>query len=225
MLALARRIPQAMFSVREGQWDRKRFVGTVLFGQTMGIVGLGRIGGIVADRALAMKMEVFAYDPHITPEATAARGVAWVSLVELLSRADFVTLHTPLTKETQNIINRDFLARMKPGARIINCARGGLIDEAALYDALVSGYLGGAALDVFAKEPPAGSPLLALENVVLTPHLGASSVQAQANVAHAIASQILDYLQRGIIRNAVNFPSISPKVYEKIGPISSWRSV
>jgi D-3-phosphoglycerate dehydrogenase len=218
MLALSRHIPQATQSMREGRWEKKRFMGTELNQQTLGVIGLGRIGSIVADRALGLKMEVIGYDPYISPEAAAIRGVEWVPLDQLLARADFITLHTSFTKDTQNLINRDSLQRMKRGVRIINCARGGLIDEAALYEAVVSGQVAGAALDVFAQEPPTANPLLSLENVIFTPHLGASSYQAQVNVAKAIASQIADYLLHGIIRNAINFPSISPKVYEKIRP-------
>ncbi|MBC7357505.1 MAG: phosphoglycerate dehydrogenase [Desulfacinum sp.] len=218
MLALARHVPQATQSLREGRWEKKRFMGTELYQQTLGIIGLGKIGTIVADRALGMKMNVLVYDPHITPETAAILGTEWVPLEELFQRSDFISLHTPLTPDTRNIINRDTLALMKKGVRIINCARGGLVDEEALYEALVSGQVAGAALDVFAKEPPEGNPLLGLENVIFTPHLGASSFQAQENVARAIASQIVDYLKRGIIRNAVNFPSISPRDYERIKP-------
>jgi D-3-phosphoglycerate dehydrogenase len=218
MLALARHIPQAAYSVREGRWEKKRFVGTELNEQTLGIIGLGRIGSIVADRAMGLCMEVIGYDPYITPEATAKLGITWVGLDELLARSDFITLHTPLTKETERIINRDTMAGMKAGARIINCARGGLIDEQALYEALREGRIAGAALDVFSSEPPAGNPLIALENVIATPHLGASSIQAQTNVARAVASQLIDYLLRGVIRNAVNFPNISAKAYEKMRP-------
>jgi D-3-phosphoglycerate dehydrogenase len=218
MLSLARHVPQATISMREGRWDKKLFMGTELFEQTLGIIGLGKIGAIVADRAIGMKMDVVGFDPYITPESAAILGVEWVPLDELLSRSDFITLHTPLTKDTQAIIDRESIAKMKPGVRIINCARGGLVDEEALYEGIVSGRVAGAALDVFAKEPPTDNPLLGLRNVITTPHLGASSFQAQAKVASAIASQILDYLQHGIIRNAVNFPSISPKAYEKIRP-------
>lgn len=218
MLALSRHIPQATQSMREGRWDKKRFMGTELYHQTLGIIGLGKIGSIVADRALCMKMDVLGHDPYILPEAAAILGVEWVPLDELLARSDFITLHTPSTSETTRILNRQTLARTKRGVRILNCARGGLIDEQALYDFLVSGHVAGAALDVFQQEPPVGSPLLKLENVIFTPHLGASSYQAQANVARAIATQLVDYLLYGVIRNAVNFPSIRPKDYEKIKP-------
>lgn len=218
MLALARHIPQATQSMREGRWEKECFMGTELYQQTLGIIGLGKIGSIVADRALGMHMEVLAHDPYITSEAAAALGVQWVPLDELFARSHFITLHTPLTKETGHIINRSTLAKMQPGTCVINCARGGLIDEDALYEALKSGHIAGAALDVFSSEPPTGNPLLSLDNVVFTPHLGASSIQAQANVARTIASQLVDYLQHGIIRNAVNFPSISSQAYEKLRP-------
>ncbi len=218
MLALARHIPQATQSMREGLWEKKKFMGTELFHQTIGIIGLGKIGSIVADRALAMKMEVLAHDPHIVPEMAAVLGAEYVSMDDLLARSDFITVHTPLTPETRRLINRETLAKTKPGVHILNCARGGLIDEEALYEFIASGHVAGAALDVFEKEPPAGNPLLGMKQVIFTPHLGASSVQAQENVSRAIASQIMDYLQRGLIRNAVNFPSISMKDYEKIRP-------
>ncbi|MGV8075096.1 MAG: phosphoglycerate dehydrogenase [Syntrophobacteraceae bacterium] len=218
MLSLARHVPQATQSMREGLWEKKRFMGTELYHQTLGVIGLGKIGTIVADRALGMKMDVLGYDPHILPEAAAVLGVELVSLDELLSRSDFITLHTPLTNDTRNIIGREALAKVKPGIRIINCARGGLIDEEALHEAVLSGRVAGAALDVFAQEPPLGSPLLKLPNVIFTPHLGASSLQAQDNVAKAIAAQLIDYLVSGIIRNAVNFPSVSAKHYESLRP-------
>jgi D-3-phosphoglycerate dehydrogenase len=218
MLALARHVPQANQSMRNGSWEKKSFVGTELYGQTLGVIGLGRIGTIVADRALGMKMDVLCFDPYVLPEAAAIHGVELVSLDDLLARSDFITMHTPITNETRNIINRTNLSKMKPGVRIINCARGGLVDEEALYAALRAGHVGGAALDVFIQEPPTGNPLLTLPNLICTPHLGASSVQAQANVAKAIASQILDYLQLGVIRNAVNFPSMRPKDFERIRP-------
>jgi D-3-phosphoglycerate dehydrogenase len=218
MLALARHIPQATDSMRHGLWEKKKFVGTELYHQTLGIVGLGKIGSIVADRALAMKMRVLAYDPHIAPEMAAALGAEYVSLDELLAASDFITLHTPLTDETRWILNRETLAKTRPGVRIVNCARGGLINEEALGEFLSKGHVAGAALDVFEKEPPAGCPLLDMPNVIFTPHLGASSLQAQENVSLEIASQILDFLQRGLIRNAVNFPSISMKDYERLRP-------
>jgi D-3-phosphoglycerate dehydrogenase len=218
MLALARHVPQATDSMRRGLWEKKKFVGTELYHQTLGIIGLGKIGSIVADRALSLKMEVLAYDPHIVPEMAAVLGAESVSLDDLLARSDFITIHTPLTDMTRRMLNRDTLAKTKPGVRILNCARGGLVDEEALFEYLSMGHVAGAALDVFEKEPPEGSPLLGLQNVIFTPHLGASSLQAQENVSRAIASQVLDYLQRGLIRNAVNFPSISIKDYERLRP-------
>ncbi len=218
MFALARHIPQATQSMREGRWEKKKFMGTELYHQTLGIIGLGKIGSIVADRALGLKMEVLGFDPYIIPEAVAVLGVECVSLDELLERSDFITIHTPLTPETRNFLGRDALKKVKRGVRLLNCARGGLIDEEALLEALQDGRVAGAALDVFAQEPPAGSPLLGLPNMIFTPHLGASSVQAQANVAKAIAQQIVDYLQLGLIRNAVNFPSIRARDIERIRP-------
>ena len=218
MLALARHVPQADQSIREGRWEKKRFMGTELYEHTLGILGLGRIGSLVAERAICMGMEVIAHDPYMTPEATAGLGVAWVELEELFGRSDFITLHTPRTKETEHIINRSTIAKMRPGARIINCARGGLIDEEALYEAIKSGHVAGAGLDVFSSEPPVNNPLVSLENVIVTPHLGASSIQAQASVARTIASQLISYLKDGMIRNAVNFPSVSSKAYDKLYP-------
>ncbi|MHC1728841.1 MAG: phosphoglycerate dehydrogenase [Syntrophobacteraceae bacterium] len=218
MLALARHIPQATDSMRKGLWEKKKFMGTELYHQTLGIIGLGKIGTIVADRALSMKMEVLVHDPHIVPEMAAVLGAEYVTLDELFARSDFITIHTPLTVDTRRLINRDTLAKTKPGVRVLNCARGGLVDEEALNEFLLKGHVAGAALDVFEKEPPSESPLLKLPNVIFTPHLGASSLQAQENVSRAIASQILDFLQRGLIRYAINFPSISLKEYERIKP-------
>lgn len=218
MLSLSRHIPQATQSMREGRWEKNKFMGTELSGMTLGIIGLGKIGSILADRALAMKMEVIGFDPHIVPEAIAILGVEAVSLEEMLSRADFISVHTPMTPDTRNILNRETIAKCKRGVRLINCARGGLIDEEALKEALESGQVAGAALDVFAKEPPTGNPLLGMPNVIFTPHLGASSIQAQENVSKAIAEQIVDYLLHGVIRNAVNFPSIRPQDFERMKP-------
>ncbi len=218
MLALARHLPQANQSLREGRWEKKKFMGTELHQQVLGIIGLGRIGAIVADRALGMKMDVLGHDPFILPEAAAIMGVELVSLHDLLARSDFITLHTPSTSDTRRIINRETLQKTKWGVRIINCARGDLVDEEALYDHLMNGHVAGAALDVFATEPPVDNPLLKLPHVIASPHLGASSHQAQANVARTIASQIADYLVYGIIRNAINFPSIRPKDHERIRP-------
>ncbi|MBW1979818.1 MAG: phosphoglycerate dehydrogenase [Deltaproteobacteria bacterium] len=218
MLAVSRHIPQANQSIREGKWEKKKFVGTELHNHVLGIIGLGRIGAIVAHRAQCMKMRVLAYDPYISSDVAAKLGVEMVPLDELFRQADYVSLHAPLTKETANLIDRDAFEKMKPGVRIINCARGGLLDEEALYEALEKGKVAGAALDVFSQEPPIDNPLLRLPQVVATPHLGASSAQAQINVARAIAGQIVDYLTNGIIMNAVNVPSVSPKMIEQIRP-------
>lgn len=218
ILALARHVPQATQSIREGRWEKSRFVGTELYQQTLGILGLGKIGKIVADRALAMGMEVICHDPFISKEAAGGLGVQWVELEELFSRSDFISLHTPQTPETEQIVNEKTIGQMRKGVRIVNCARGKLVDETALAEALQSGQVAGAALDVFSKEPPTENPLVSLPNVVLTPHLGASSVQAQANVAQMMASQLIAYFTRGVIKNAVNFPSISSKLYERLHP-------
>src|ERR1700728_4779262 len=218
MLALARQIPEADASTRAGKWEKNKFLGVEIFGKTLGVIGCGNIGAIVADRALGMKMKVIAYDPYLSAERAVDLGVEKLSLEELLQRADFVTLHTPLTEKTRNIISADSLALTKKGVRLINCARGGLIDETALFVALKSGHVAGAALDVFVNEPATDSPLFALPNVVCTPHLGASTSEAQENVALQIAEQMSDYLIRGAISNAVNFPSISAEEAPKLKP-------
>ena len=218
MLSLARQIPEADASTRAGKWEKNKFLGVEIFGKTLGVIGCGNIGSIVADRALGMKMKVVAYDPFLSAERALDIGVEKVELEELLRRADFITLHTPLTDKTRNIINADSLKLTKKSLRLINCARGGLVDEAALYEALSSGRLAGAALDVFVTEPATESPLFALPNVVCTPHLGASTSEAQENVALQIAEQMSDYLIRGAISNAVNFPSISAEEAPKLKP-------
>src|ERR1700684_2059115 len=218
MLAMARQIPEADASTRAGKWEKNKFLGVEIFGKTLGVIGCGNVGAIVADRALGMKMKVVAYDPYLSAERAVDLGVEKVSLEELLQRADFVTLHTPLTEKTRNIISADSLALTKKRVRLITCARGGLIDEAALFDALKSGQVAGAALDVFASEPVTDSPLFALPNVVCTPHLGASTSEAQENVALQVAEQMSDYLIRGAITNAVNFPSISAEEAPKLKP-------
>ena len=218
MLSLARQIPEADASTRAGKWEKNKFLGVEISGKTLGVIGCGNIGSIVADRALGMKMKVVAYDPFLSAERALDLGVEKVELDELLRRADFITLHTPLTDKTRNIINADSLKLTKKGLRLINCARGGLVDEAALYDALSSGRIAGAALDVFVTEPATESPLFALPNVVCTPHLGASTSEAQENVALQIAEQMSDYLTRGAISNAVNFPSISAEEAPKLKP-------
>jgi D-3-phosphoglycerate dehydrogenase len=208
MLALTRHIPQAVLSMREGRWDKKRFMGTEVNEQTLGIIGLGNVGKLVAERAVGLKMKVVAYDPYLPVETARRAGVEMVDLKSLFACADFITLHSPLTQETRNLINRETLSTMKKGVRIINCARGGIVNEDDLYEALISGHVGGAALDVFSQEPPAADhALLKLPQVITTPHLGASSEQSQVKVATTIAQQIVDYLQRGIIKSAVNLPA------------------
>ena len=223
MFALARQIPEADASTRAGKWEKNKFLGVEIFGKTLGVIGCGNIGSIVADRALGMKMKVVAFDPFLSAERAVDLGVEKVTLEELLQRADFITLHTPLTEKTRNIINADSLALAKKGVRLINCARGGLVDETALYDALKAGHVAGAALDVFVSEPANESPLFALPNVVCTPHLGASTSEAQENVALQVAEQMSDYLTRGAITNAVNFPSISAEEAPKLKPLHCAR--
>ncbi|MBI5114857.1 phosphoglycerate dehydrogenase [Candidatus Poribacteria bacterium] len=218
MMALARRVPQATASLKAGRWEKGKFVGSEIFNKTLGIIGIGNIGGIVAERAAGLKMRVIAYDPHIPPQTASKKGIPLVSLDELLASSDFVTIHVPLTEETRNLINADTLKKMAPYAMIINCARGGIINERDLHEALTSGRLGGAALDVFEKEPAVDNPLCKLDNVICTPHLGASTVEAQENVAVAIAEQIADYLLHGTLRNAVNVPTVSPELLAYISP-------
>ena len=219
MMALARNIPQAAQSMRDGKWEKKKFQGTELYNKTLGIIGMGRIGSVVAERALGLKMRVLAYDPFITKEVAANLGVELAALDELMARADFITLHTPKTKDTARLLNRQAFKKMKPGVRIINCARGGLIDEEALLQALKEGKVAGAALDVFETEPPPPVfPLRELSQVICTPHLGASTEEAQANVAVAICEQIVELLLYGTIKNAVNAPSVTQETLAKLKP-------
>jgi D-3-phosphoglycerate dehydrogenase len=209
LFSIARQIPQAMASMKGGKWEKKKFMGIELYGKTLGIIGLGNIGTQVARMAQGIGMNVITYDPFLSAEKARNLGIKTVELDELLKSSDFISIHTPLTKETKGLINAKRIAKMKEGVRIINSARGGIIDEKALYNALKSGKIAAAALDVFEKEPPEQSPLLGLNNIVCTPHLGAASTEAQENVAIAVAEQIVDYLVHGTIRNAVNFPSVS----------------
>ena len=218
MCAMARQIPQATASMREGKWEKKRFMGVELFNKTLGIIGIGNIGSQVARRAQAFAMNVIAYDPFLSEEKAKDMGVEKVDLEELYRRSDFITIHTPITAETRNMINKDTIKIMKNGVRIINCARGGIVNEKDLYDALVEGKVAGAALDVFEKEPVENNPLLTLDSVISTPHLGAATKEAQENVAIAIAEQIADYLVQGTIRNAVNFPSIPADQVARLQP-------
>jgi D-3-phosphoglycerate dehydrogenase / 2-oxoglutarate reductase len=219
MMALARKIPAAHASMKAGKWDRKSFEGVELHNKTLGIIGMGRIGGEVAKRAIAFGMHVLAYDPFLSVSRAKALEVEVVELNDVYSRSDFITIHVPMTDQTRGMINKDAIAKMKKGVRLINCARGGLIVEADLIEALKSGKVAGAALDVYEAEPPKDSPLLALDNVVLTPHLGASTTEAQESVGTEVAEQIADALSGGTIRNAVNMPSVDAKVLEKLRPV------
>ncbi len=219
MLALARWIPQADASLHAGKWERTKFEGTEVCNKTLGVIGLGNIGAIVAERAQGLRMKVIAYDPFITAEAAARMHVEIVTLDELYARADFVTVHTPLTPETRGLVNRAALAKMKKGVRIVNCARGGIVDEQDLAAAITSGHVAGAALDVFVDEPPAADhPLLRLPQVIATPHLGASTSEAQVNVAVGIAQQVTKFLLRGEVESAVNMPSVSREMLALLRP-------
>jgi D-3-phosphoglycerate dehydrogenase / 2-oxoglutarate reductase len=218
MLALARELPAANTSTHAGKWEKNRFMGVEITGKVLGLIGAGNIGSIVADRARGLKMRVVAYDPYLSVERARDLGVEKVELNELLTRADFITLHVPMTAETKNILSADAINKMKKGVRIINCARGGLIDEVALKAALDSGHVAGAALDVFEEEPAKTNILFGNEKVVATPHLGASTTEAQENVALQVAEQISDYLLTGAITNALNMPSISASEAQKVRP-------
>jgi len=218
MLALAREIPAADASTQSGKWEKNRFMGVEITGKTLGVIGCGNIGSIVADRAQGLKMKVIAYDPYLSPDRAVDLGVEKVDLPDLFKRADFITLHTPLTDKTRNIIDAKSIAQMKKGVRIINCARGGLVDENALREALDSGQVSGAAFDVFVEEPATENVLFGHPNVVATPHLGAATTEAQENVALQIAEQMSDYLLNGAISNAVNFPSITAEEAPKLMP-------
>ncbi len=219
LISLARSIPQASSSLKAGRWDRKKFIGVELQGKTLGIVGLGRIGRVVASRARAMGMQIVAYDPFIAPEQARDLEIELAQLDEVYARADFLTVHTPLTPETRSLIDREALGKMKKGARVINCARGGLIDEQALYEAIKSGAIAGAALDVFSQEPPPPEhELLQLDQVIVTPHLGASTQEAQEGVAFTVAEQMRDFLLTGVLRGAVNVPAIGVKEFNVLQP-------
>ena len=218
MFALARQLPEADASTQAGKWEKNRFMGVEVTGKTLGLIGAGNIGSIVAARALGLKMKVAAFDPFLTPERAVELGIEKVELDDLLRRADFITLHTPLTDQTRGILGREALAKTKQGVRIINCARGGLIDEVALKDGLDSGHIAGAALDVFATEPAKDSPLFGTPGFISTPHLGASTSEAQVNVAIQIAEQMSDYLLLGGITNAVNMPSLSAEEAPRLKP-------
>jgi len=218
MFAVARQLPEASASTHAGKWEKSKFMGVELTSKTLGVIGAGNIGGIVCDRARGLKMKVIAYDPFLSEEKADKMGVEKVDLDTLLARADFITLHVPLTDQTRNILSRENLEKTKKGVRIINCARGGLVDEEALADLLKSGHVAGAAFDVFAQEPATENPLFNLPNVVCTPHLGAATTEAQENVALQVAEQMSDYLLTGAVTNALNMPSVTAEEAKVMGP-------
>src|ERR1700736_6697758 len=218
LLALARQVPRHDKAIHEGRWEKSSAAGTEVRGKTLGLIGLGRIGSEVAVRAEAFDMRVLGYDPYISEAAAREVQVELVPLDRLLAESDFVSLHTALSPATQNLINAETLAKMKKGAFIINAARGELIEEGALADALKSGHIGGAGLDVFAVEPPKNSPLVGLPNVIATPHIAGSTTEAQEEVGTQVAVQVKDYLAEGIIRNAVNLPVLSAEQYRRVRP-------
>ncbi|AXQ92340.1 phosphoglycerate dehydrogenase [Cereibacter sphaeroides] len=218
MFAVARQLPEANVSTHAGKWEKSRFMGVEVFNKTLGVIGAGNIGGIVCNRAVGLHMKVVAYDPFLSEERAKQLGVIKVELDELLAKADFITLHVPLTDKTRNILSAENIAKTKKGVRIINCARGGLVDEAALAEALKSGHVAGAAFDVFEVEPATESPLFGLPNVVVTPHLGASTTEAQENVALQVAEQMSDFLLTGAVQNALNMPSVTAEEAAVMGP-------
>ncbi|SLN66743.1 D-3-phosphoglycerate dehydrogenase [Roseivivax jejudonensis] len=218
MFAVARQIPEASASTHAGKWEKSKFMGVELTGKTLGVIGAGNIGGIVCDRARGLRMKVLAYDPYLSQEKADSMGVTKVELDDLLGRADFITLHVPLTDQTRNILSKENLSKTKKGVRVINCARGGLVDEAALAELLQSGHVAGAAFDVFAEEPATENPLFNLPNVVCTPHLGAATTEAQENVALQVAEQMSDYLLTGAVTNALNMPSVTAEEAKIMGP-------
>jgi D-3-phosphoglycerate dehydrogenase / 2-oxoglutarate reductase len=218
MLSISRKIPQATGSMKSGKWEKKKFLGVELYNKTLGLIGIGVIGTIVADRARGLKMKVLGYDPYLSKEVAEKKGVDLVSMDELLAKSDFITFHTPLNDETRNLVDKKSFQRMKKGVILINCARGGIINEKDLYDAIKEGKVAGAALDVFEKEPVIDNPLVGLDEVICTPHLGASTGEAQENVSIAIAQQVVDFLTTGEARNAVNIPMVSPDILPFLRP-------
>ncbi len=224
MMSLARQIPQASASTHAGKWEKSKFMGVELYSKVLGLIGAGNIGAIVANRALGLQMRVIAYDPYLTEERAQELGVERVELDDLYKRADFITIHVPKTDKTKNMLNKDALAKMKKGVRIINCARGGLIVEQDLKDALDSGHVAGAALDVFEVEPAETNVLFGHPNVICTPHLGASTSEAQVNVAIQVAEQMSDFLLNGAVSNAVNMPSITAEEAPKLRPFMKLAS-
>lgn len=218
MMALSRNIPMGTASLKENRWEKKKLQGRELYKKTLGLIGYGKIGAIVADRARGLKMRVVIFDPYVTPEKIENDGFEAVTLEELYKQSDYITVHVPKMKTTANLLNKEAFEQMKSGVMVINCARGGILNEADLYEAIVGGKVAGAALDVFETEPPGQIPLLELDRVICTPHLGASTKEAQTNVAVMVAQQIIDYLSSGTIVNAVNVPSVTGEVLEKVGP-------
>ncbi|TQR19354.1 phosphoglycerate dehydrogenase [Psychrobacillus vulpis] len=218
LMSLARNIPQAFYALKNQKWDRKSFIGVEVKNKTLGVVGLGRIGAEVAARAKGQRMNVIAYDPFLTPEKAEKLGVQFGTIEDVIKAADFITVHTPLLKETRHIINKEAFEKMKDGVQIINCARGGIIDEDALYDAIVAGKVAGAALDVFEEEPFLDHKLLTLPQVIATPHLGASTVEAQEIVAIDVSHDVVSFLQGGVVKNPVNLPSVPKDIMAKIEP-------
>ncbi len=218
LLSIARRIPQATASMKAGKWDKKRFMGTEMAGKTLGIIGIGNIGGIVADRARGLKMNVVACDPYMSEEVAAQKGITLVDIDDLYARADFISIHTPLTKDTKHMVDAAAFAKMKRGVLIVNAARGGIIHEGDLLKALEQGQVGGAALDVWEKEPPGENTLLGRDEVICTPHLGASTEEAQVNVSVAVARQLVEFFTTGTIKNAVNVPSLTREALARIQP-------
>ncbi|MCD4767327.1 MAG: phosphoglycerate dehydrogenase [Methanosarcinales archaeon] len=218
MMAISRNIPQANQSMRAGKWDRKLFMGVEVRGKTLGVVGLGRIGTEVAKRAQGMEMNIMAYDPFISEERAADLGVKLTTVEDIVLNADYITVHTPLTKDTRNLIDREEFEKAKPGVRIINCARGGIINEEALAEAVASGKVAAAAIDVFTSEPPTGSPLLEQDNIIVTPHLGASTKEAQVNVAVDVAEQIINFNQGLPVKNAINMPYVKQEIMKVLQP-------
>jgi D-3-phosphoglycerate dehydrogenase len=218
MMSLTRNIPRGTLTMKAGKWEKKKLQGREVYNKVLGVIGFGKIGSIVADRARGMKMNVIVYDPFVTPEQIQKAGFKPVTLPKLLEKADYISVHVPKLKDTAGMIDKAAFDQMKDGVMLINCARGGIVNEDDLYEALKSGKVAGAALDVFATEPPGDHPCFGFEQVICTPHLGASTKEAQTNVAVAVAEQIIDYLQTGTVRNAVNAPSVAGDVLEKVGP-------
>jgi len=219
MMALTRNIPMGTMTMKQGQWEKKKLQGREVSNKTLGVIGYGNIGSIVANRARGLKMNVIVFDPNITAERLEEDGYESVSADELYKRSDYISVHVPKLDSTTNLVDKQAFEKMKPGVMLVNCARGGIVNESDLYDAIVSGKVAGAALDVFETEPPGKTPLLELDQVIATPHLGASTLEAQTNVAVAAASQIVSFLKHGTVLNAVNMPSVTGQILEKLSPL------